>query len=185
MEIRTLTPADASAFVTLRLRGLRECPEAFASSYEEEASTPLIEVELRLQPRKDSVIFGAFEEETLCALVGLQREGLVKLAHKAFIWGVYVAPEFRGRGVGARILTHVLHHSATVLGTRQVNLGVNTKNTAAVSLYEKIGFVEYGLERGFLLVGGELHDEYQMVCHAPSTAPRSSGAPRRSTRPER
>ena len=184
MLIRTLAPPDACAFVTLRLRGLQECPEAFASSYEEEVTTPLIEVELRLQPRSDSVIFGAFEEESLCALVGLQREGLAKLAHKAFIWGVYVAPEFRGRGVGARILTHALQHSATVLGTRQVNLGVNTKNTAAVSLYKKIGFVEYGLERGFLLVAGELHDEYQMVCHAPIAASRSSEAPRRSTSPE-
>ena len=170
MHIRALAPQDATAFQELRLRGLQECPEAFASSYEEEVGTPLTEVEKRLQPKADSAIFGAFQGAKLCALVGLQREGMAKLAHKSFIWGVYVSPEARGQGVGAQILSHALSHAAEVLGTRQVNLGVNTKNSAAVALYKKLGFVEYGLERGYLLVGGVLHDEYQMVCHVASAA---------------
>jgi ribosomal protein S18 acetylase RimI-like enzyme len=89
---------------------------------------------------------------------------MAKLAHKAFIWGVYVAPEARGLGVGTKVVRHALSYAADTLRVRQVNLGVNTKNTAAVALYRKLGFVEYGLERGFLLVAGELHDEYQMVC---------------------
>ena len=170
MQIRALAPTDAAAFARLRLRGLQECPEAFASSYDEEVSTPLVEIESRLQPKINSAIFGAFQETGLCALVGLQREGMAKLAHKAFVWGVYVAPEARTRGVGTQILNHALNYAATVLGTRQVNLGVNTRNAAAVALYKKLGFVEYGLERGFLLVGGVLHDEFQMVRHVPSAA---------------
>ena len=170
MQIRALAPSDASAYQSLRLRGLQECPEAFASSYEEEVSTPLTEIERRLLPKIDSAIFGAFHEEIPIAVVGLQRENMVKLAHKAFIWGMYVAPEARTRGVGTQILSHALRHAANVLGTRQVNLGVNTKNVAAVALYKKLGFMQYGLERGFLLVGGEFHDEYHMVCHVPSAA---------------
>lgn len=165
MLIRALTPSDAAAFQALRLRGLQECPEAFASSYEEEVGTPLDEIERRLHPKPNSAIFGAFEREQLCALVGLQREGMAKLAHKSFIWGVYVSPEVRGQGVGTQILSHALSYAADVLRTPQVNLGVNTRNTAAVALYRKLGFVDFGLERGYLLVGGVLHDEYQMVCH--------------------
>jgi ribosomal protein S18 acetylase RimI-like enzyme len=168
LNIRPLAPSDAHAFQSLRLRGLLECPEAFASSFDEEVGTPITEVEKRLQPRPDSVIFGAFEGSELCALVGLQRERMAKLAHKSFIWGVYVAPETRGRGVGDEILRHALSHAANVLGTRQVNLGVNTKNSAAVALYKRLGFIEYGLERGYLLVGGALQDEYQMVYHVAS-----------------
>lgn len=175
MHIRALAPPDAAAFQALRLRGLLECPEAFASSHEEEVGTPLADIETRLQAQHDSAIFGAFQDSSLCALVGLQRESMAKLAHKAFIWGVYVAPEARGRGVGTRIMGHALHHAATVLGTTQVNLGVNTRNTAAVSLYKKLGFVEFGLERGYLLVDGVLHDEYQMVCHVPHRSPQDDG----------
>jgi ribosomal protein S18 acetylase RimI-like enzyme len=170
MHIRVLAPSDAAAFQALRLRGLRECPEAFASSYDEEVDTPLVEIEKRLQPKNDSAVFGAFKDSELVALVGLQRESMAKLAHKSFIWGVYVAPEARGSGVGAQIMLHALNHAAVVLGTRQVNLGVNTKNRAAISLYRKLGFIEYGLERGYLLVGGELQDEYQMVFHVASAA---------------
>ena len=170
MHICALAPPDAAAFQALRLRGLQECPEAFASTYEEEVDTPLSEIERQLQPKTDSAIFGGFQGTELCALVGLQREGMAKLKHKSFIWGVYVAPEARTGGVGTQIMNYALRHAATVLGTRQVNLGVNTKNTAAVSLYKKLGFVEYGLERGYLLVGGVLQDEYQMVCHVASAA---------------
>ena len=164
MLIRTLTPEDAAAFQTLRLRGLKECPEAFASSYEEEAGTPLEEIERRLKPKTDSAIVGAFRQDELVGLTGVQREGMAKLAHKAFIWGVYVAPEARGNGVGSKVVGHALKYAAESLGVRQVNLGVNTKNSPAVALYGKLGFVQYGMERGFLLVDGEFHDEFQMVC---------------------
>jgi ribosomal protein S18 acetylase RimI-like enzyme len=95
---------------------------------------------------------------------------MAKLAHKAFVWGVYVAPEVRGRGVGAQLVSHALSYAASALGTGQVNLGVNTRNTAAVALYKKLGFIQYGLERDFLLVNGELHDEYQMVCSVAGVA---------------
>ena len=170
MQIRALAPSDAAAFQAIRLRGLRECPEAFASSYEEEVDTPLGKIEDRLQPKTDAAVFGAFKGSELYALVGLQREGMVKLAHKSFIWGVYVAPEARGSGIGTKIMLHALHYAATVLSARQVNLGVNTKNFAAIALYKKLGFVEYGLERGYLVVGGVLQDEYQMACHVASAA---------------
>ncbi len=165
MHIRGLESSDAAAFQALRLRGLQECPDAFASSYEEEVGTPIADIAQRLQPKPDSAIFGAFNGVDLCALVGLQRESMAKLAHKSFIWGVYVAPEARGNGVGTQVVGRALRHAVSILGTRQVNLGVNTKCLAAVSLYRKLGFIEYGLERGYLLVGGVLQDEYHMVCH--------------------
>jgi hypothetical protein len=40
-EIRQLTDADALAYHELRLRGLREHPEAFTSSFEDESRKPL------------------------------------------------------------------------------------------------------------------------------------------------
>ena len=165
MLLRTLTPEDAAVFQALRLRGLQEYPEAFASSYEEEVCTQPAEIERRLKSKPDSAIFGAFREGELVGLTGLQRESMAKLAHKAFIWGVYVAPEARRHGVGSNVVSHALNYAAETLAVRQVNLGVNTRNIAAVALYKKLGFVQYGLERGFLLVSGVLHDEYQMVCH--------------------
>lgn len=48
-------------------------------------------------------------------------------------------------------------------GVRQVNLGVNAANVEAIALYEALGFAPFGLERGFMLLDGELHDEILMV----------------------
>ena len=47
---------------------------------------------------------------------------------------------------------------------RQVNLGVSAGNHAALALYERLGFVAFGVERGFLLLDGVLYDEVQMAC---------------------
>ncbi len=48
-------------------------------------------------------------------------------------------------------------------GVRQVNLGVNAANVEAIALYQAAGFIPFGIERGFMLIGGELHDELHMV----------------------
>ena len=163
MQVRMLKPEDAEQFQSLRLRGLAECPAAFASSYEEEARDSNEIVSQRLNPGGDRAVFGAFDGETLVGLLGVRREGLTKLAHKAYMWGMYVVPEHRRAGVGESLVREVLQH-AQELGVRQVNLGVNTGNVAALKLYTKLGFTTYGVERDFLFHDGKFYDEYQMVC---------------------
>ncbi len=163
MSVRRLSPSDAEQFQALRLRGLQECPTAFASSYEEEVDTPLPVVAERLAPRPDGALFGWFEGVTLVGVVGVQREGMAKLAHRAMVWGMYVAPEARRGGVGRHLVVHALEYAARDLGVRQVHLGVTTENVAALTLYRGVGFEVYGTERGYLLIDGVLHDEHLMV----------------------
>ena len=163
MRVRILGVDDAHAFQVIRLRGLQECPTAFASSYEEECSTPAAVVAERLVAKEGSAIFGAFEEKELVGIVGLQQETMLKLAHKAYIWGMYVAPNARKRGIGWELITQALSFAGKQLHVRQVNLGVNARNVAAIALYKSLGFEQFGFERNFLLVAGELHDEIQMV----------------------
>lgn len=164
MEIRTLTPDDADAFQRLRLRGLLECPTAFASSYAEEQGETVADVAKRLSVEGDGAVLGAFQGRALVGILGVQREGMIKLSHKAFIWGMYVAPEARRNGISTLLLQRALLFAAEDLRAMQVNLGVNTKNNAALAVYRRFGFKVYGHEQGFLRVDGELHDEYHMVC---------------------
>jgi RimJ/RimL family protein N-acetyltransferase len=177
MEVRILDSGDVTAFKALRLAALRECPTAFSSSYEEECRVPLAQQAERMAPDADRAIFGAFDGATLVGSTGLQREGRVKLAHKAFIWGVYVAPAFRGRGVGRMLLERALARAQSMSDLLQVTLGVNTANAAAIALYKSVGFEPFGLERGFMRVDGVLHDELHMVLSiaklGESAAPRS------------
>lgn len=164
LEIRELGPADAGAYQALRLQGLRERPSAFASSYEEERERPLEVVAERITAAADRVVLGAFDGSELVGVVGLVRERMRKLEHKALIWGMYVAPGSRKQGVGRALLSTALGRAASMPGLRQVNLGVNAANEAALALYESLGFKPFGLERGYMLIDGELQDEIHMVC---------------------
>jgi len=88
MFVAQLGPANAAAFQAIRLRGLAECPTAFASSYEEECDIPMVKVEELLAPRINGAIFGAFKQHDLVGVAGLQREVPRKLSHKATLWGM-------------------------------------------------------------------------------------------------
>ena len=138
METRILLAADAAAFQALRLEGLRDSPTAFTSSYEEECDLPLSHV-AAFTPGADRAVFGAFEADKLIGTVGLLRERHRKLAHNAVIWGVYVTPAFRNRGVARRLLEQALRHAGSMSGVQRVRIGVNAANASAVALYKSVG----------------------------------------------
>lgn len=163
MEIRALSASDAAQCQALRLQALRECPTAFSSSYEDECDIPLSEVEQRLAASADFAVFGAFDGPRLVGIVTLNRWAKRKLAHKAVVWGMYVDPSFRNRGIGRQLIDRLLEHAALMPGLRRVTLGVNAANLGAISLYESAGFRTFGGEPGFLLVDGVLQDEIQMA----------------------
>ena len=168
MTVRVLGPDDAAAYQALRLQGLRECPLAFASSFEEEVETPLATVAERLAAQPDRAVFGVFAAQRLVGVLGLQREQMRKLAHKALLWGMYVAPQGRREGAGRRLVAAALSHAASALGVSRVTLYVNAQNVAAIALYRSLGFEAFGVEPGCMQVDGELHDEIYMLCVLPT-----------------
>lgn len=170
IAIRRLLPADAAAFHTLRLAGLQDTPSAFGSSWEEEHDLPLATLQGRLAEQADRGVFGAFDGERLVGLVALGRESMRKLQHKGMIWGMYVAPEARGQGVARALMDQALALARSVESLRQVNLCVNAANGPALRLYESLGFVAYGHERGAMCVDGVLHDEIHMALPLRNTA---------------
>jgi len=163
MQVRELGAQDAREFQALRLAALRDCPSAFASSYEEEHETAIDVVAERLVANADRCVLGAWLDPDLVGMLGLRREATRKLAHKAFLWGMYVAPAARRRGAGRLLVEHALARASSMAGVRQVNLGVNAANAEAIALYRTAGFAPFGLERGFMRLDGELHDEILMV----------------------
>jgi len=163
ITIRRLVPTDATACKALRLQGLQEYPTAFGSSYEEESVQPVAITEGFLAPGSGRNMFGAFDGEQLIGMAGIGRENGIKLMHKAFLRGVYVAPAYRGCGIAQRLIAHALQFAATLSGVRQVTLTVNANNANAIKLYEGLGFIPYGCEPDALMVDGQMYDEILMV----------------------
>ena len=161
--IRPLVEADASALQALRAAALLDSPTAFGASPSEDFSRSIEETRERITAAGDRVILGAFSGDTLIGMVGIAREHSIKHAHKAGLWGMYVAPSHRGSGAGKRLVNEALKFSANLSGVRQVNLYVNATNAIAIALYESLGFVTFGVEHDGLMVDGVAHDELLMV----------------------
>jgi RimJ/RimL family protein N-acetyltransferase len=167
MEIRPLTPTDAAAYRAVRLRGLREHPEAFTSSFEEDAQQPLQVAEVRLGSRRTS-FWGAFRGRELHGTVGLEREGRAKVLHRAKVVGMYVVPEATGQGVGARLM-HALLSCARTEGLESLVLTVTEGNEAARRLYERCGFRSFGIEPRAIKVGPIYYAKNHMVLDLTAT----------------
>lgn len=153
VDVRHLTATDAPAFRALRLRALREHPEAFTSSHEEDEKLPLAATEQRLHSSEERRFWGAFGSAALCGIVGLEREQRAKNRHKATIVGMYVAPECAGRGIGSALVDAVLREARTSRLELLV-LTVTQGNHAATRLYEQAGFRSFGVEPDAIRVGG-------------------------------
>ena len=157
--IRILTPGDAAAYQALRLHGLRESPAAFGSTYESEVDTPPEQIAERLARGAENVIFGAFDDDgRLVGLAGLGRQ----TRHRAGVWGMYVAPEARARGVGRALMEALIAHARTLPGLERLTLGVEAGNEAARALYHSFGFVTYGTEPQAYKLDGEYWDSELM-----------------------
>lgn len=153
MEIRPLGPSDAPAFRALRLRALREHAEAFTSSHEEDEKLPLVTTEQRLQPDGAIRFWGAFDDDELLGMVGLDCEQRAKNRHKASVIGMYVAPQAAGRGIGAALIDRLVSE-ARASCIELLVLSVTDSNRSATGLYERAGFHSYGVEPDAIRVDG-------------------------------
>ena len=148
MEIRRLTATDAAAFQALRLRALRENPEAFGSTYADEVNRPVDAVAARLgADPTESVVLAAARAPgaPLAGVVGCYREGGRKRRHVGVVWGMFVAPEARGRGLGRALLVALVAEARAWPGLEQLTLTVVPENAAARALYVRHGFRSVGL----------------------------------------
>ena len=160
--IRRLRPEDAEASVTLRRAMLADVPIAFLASPEDDVGCDVTFLRRILAEGEDNVIFGAFAPG-LVGSVGLVRERHAKAAHKATVWGMYVAPAHRRAGVGRGLLAAAVAHARTLPGIRQVCLSVSDDTPPARALYESLGFRRWGTEPGAMHWAGRFVDEHHLV----------------------
>jgi len=157
-EIRQLAPDEAARYRDIRLEGLQRDPDAFSSTFEHESAMELSWFAERIVKGN---VFGAFVGGELVGVAGYwPREG-AKESHKATLWGMYVRSSARGSGLGERLMRAIVNHASGRVA--QLQLGVATGNTAALRLYIKSGFSEYGREMKALKLDEHYVDEILMV----------------------
>jgi ribosomal protein S18 acetylase RimI-like enzyme len=96
-------------------------------------------------------------------MVGFSRDKPIKAAHRAHIWGVFVANEYRRMGIGASLLHATLEHARKLDGLTSVYLSVSEKAPNAKRLYESAGFVVWGFEPDCVRYDGQSVREYHLA----------------------
>jgi len=143
--IRRLTPADAEEYARMNRDSLRELPLTFSVAPEDDAGSDVEQLRDRLASSRESAVFGAFAPN-LIGSVGLYREPRRKNSHKARIFGVYVLPSWRSRGIGRRLLMTAIDHAREMPGVTQLQLSVSEYACEAVRLYQNCDFRIWGRE---------------------------------------
>lgn len=73
-----------------------------------------------------------------------------------------VAPSHRGRGLGTQLIEMLAREGKKALGVTQTSLFVHVTNTAAMTLYERLGFTRSAYPEP----GPQIPDTYYMVTSA-------------------
>ncbi|WP_078544925.1 GNAT family N-acetyltransferase [Litchfieldia alkalitelluris] len=162
MEIRQLNPNDSEIYKILRLEALKNNPEAFSSSFEEEENDSLEKYELRFKGI-NSFTYGAFKQNQLVGTVTLVLETKKKVLHRATIVAMYVTPEARGLGVGKSLMLQAIQKAKEMNHVNQVYLVVTATNEPAKALYTALGFRTYGIDKEALKIGDTFFDDELMV----------------------
>jgi ribosomal protein S18 acetylase RimI-like enzyme len=164
VEIRLFTEQDAQALWDLRMLALETDPWSFVDSPEELRAISVEEFATRLRfDHAESFIVGAFEQHTAVGMVGCYQEVPLKRRHKAWIWGVFVKPAARGRGIAKALMQAAIDRAKTIDGLDMVMLTVAVDQPAPRSLYESLGFRSIGVEPKGIKIGNQHHDEEHMV----------------------
>ncbi len=158
VRISKLPSSRWKDYRSIRLRALRSDSRAFGSSYEEEK-----ELEPKDWKRRISnAYFALSDDDKPVGTIVVFIENRPKTRHIANIFGVYVDKEYRGCGIGRMLLDRALHEVTRKKGIAKVKLQVNTKQVAAVRLYEKFGFKPIGVMKKELRVNSKYYDELCM-----------------------
>jgi len=119
---------------------------------------------------------GIYHSENLYVLIYENYRDLILIAEKngkmvGFVMGVlssensgrilvlFVRKEYRGLGIGKKLMQAVIKRFITKYGVREISLEVHEKNLTAIKLYESLGFKKvkklegyYEGEDGWLMV---------------------------------
>ena len=137
--IRRAAPNDAVYARTIRCLALSESPTAYGTRLDEVISRPLRYWRMLIRQRP---WFLAFDENDVVGMVTTDTYGFNGETYPG-VYGMYVAPHFRGTAVAPSLLNEVKTLNST-RGHQRLFLDVVLGNDRAEHFYRREGFVRIG-----------------------------------------
>src|SRR5262245_26625592 len=140
--VRRIRAEDWALVREVRLAGLADSPDSFASTYADEARLPDEAWQARAQACAEggpAAAFAAFHDGVACGLaIGIPLGNELATIE---LNGRWVAPAARRKGT-ARALVEAVCDWARTRGARRVVLEVTETSGAAIALYRALGFAD-------------------------------------------
>lgn len=140
VTIRAASPRDADRFLSLYRDIVAE--DRFLRIERVLRSTRETKRRFRRSRTPNEAFLLAAEDDRIVGWISIAREPFAVIRHVA-TFGMAVAADRRGRGIGAALLAEALRWARDV-GVEKVELSVFPQNRAALLLYRRFGFVEEG-----------------------------------------
>lgn len=137
IHVRVLTPDEWQEYREVRLRALRESPEAFVASAAEEEAFEDDRWKQRME--RSRRILALDEENQVVGVVSIGTGHRTNIPGAGELFGLWVAPARRGSGVARRLLEKAAKVGREV-GLRQMVYWVGTDNGRAVAFASSFGF---------------------------------------------
>lgn len=163
ITVRALEPADAPAVAQLMgMDGVY--PALMQLPYSAIASR----VEFLTKPEPLGCRLVAEAEGRIVGSAGLHPVGPSLRRSHVRLMGISVATDWQGRGVGTQLMAAVVDWADNWANVLRLELHVYADNARAIRLYQRFGFVQEGLHRGYALRGGQYVDSLSMARHHPN-----------------
>jgi RimJ/RimL family protein N-acetyltransferase len=157
VEIGRLAPNRWKEYRVLRLEALKNDAIAFGSSYSEEIRLPSNEWKRRIK----NALFAVINKKPIGMIVYIF-QNKAKIRHIANIFGVYVKKDYRGKGIGGKLVESAIFSIKKNKKVIKINMTVNPRQKGAVKLYKRYGFKTIGVLKKDLKVNGRFYDELIM-----------------------
>jgi GNAT superfamily N-acetyltransferase len=141
-----LGSGDAALLRDVRLRALEEAPYAFSSSYAREAALRAGFWAARVAESETATTGAIFVALDAGRGVGMAGGFVPEDSHEAaMLWGMWVEPSARQRGVGRKLLQAVAEWAEDAGAERlRLTLAQDEASRPAAALYRALGFAETG-----------------------------------------
>lgn len=154
IKVKKLSGDDWKIYKELRLQMLTEEPQAYSQTLEE------------LEKRSDKdwkektvadnmTILTIWVDGKLAGMNGLFYEEKDVVA----IWGMFIRKEFRGMGLGKKLMDEIEKEIRKDKGVKKIQVSVTSSQVPAFELYKKIGFTEIKRIASKARLNGKSYDE--------------------------
>lgn len=171
--IRLLDKKDAGTYRKLRLKSLETDPLSFVSQlvYEEKYPEDYFLSKIVNSTKLPIYgIYGYFVKGKLIATAQLGFSYYAKKVHIAYLYEIYVLPEYRRKAIASKFIKNLIKLTKSVKKIEFIELKVNSKNKDAIRFYENLSFKRIAtLPRSVKEPNGSYQDEFIYRLHIKST----------------